>query len=301
MRCNQAVISAFMAHPEYRQYVSSGYLMETGGVEAARYAPPDAARSIVNLLADKLVSQQTKTGLWKHPSRGRKQHAVPLSYRTLAAIGKAGMLAEVGSVALPLRYDPFPPFAESNDRFGLLVRKLYGRALAEDASLARSLMRDIAARQESNGSWHDTVTGTALALESLLELGAQPDAPALIRGSEWLLGQYRESISQRGFVIPSLFCSAHSAAELDNAVQEIPEAIPVFACYGLLPLIPTGLALRTLLTAGFVGDPRVEAAYASLLKLAVLDPDSGGVTKGWCSHSCIQQLQDRAKATRTRS
>lgn len=297
MRCNQAVISAFLAHPEYRQHISTPYLLETGGVEAARYARPETARAIVNLLKDKLVSQQTRSGLWKHPSRGKKADAFPLSYRVLAAIQRAGMLKDIGSESLPLRYDPFSPFAESADRFGVLVRRIYGRENAEDADLAAELVRQVESSRQPDGSWQGTVTGTALAMESLLELGLAKDAAAILEGAEWILGQYREQVEQRGIRVDSLFSSANAGAELASAKQEIPEAIPVFACYGLLPLIPTGLALRTLLTAGYTEDARVAAAYASLLKIAVMD-EGGGVVKGWCSHSCIQRLQEEAKAER---
>jgi len=69
----------------------------------------------------------------------------------------------------------------------------------------------------------------------------------------------------------------------------------------LLPLIPTGLALRMLVATGHAGDPRVEAAFASLLALAGPVHDTDGALvhlEGWCAHKCVFLLEDIAKARR---
>lgn len=282
--------------------MTSAHLLGVGSIQAARYAPPEIARAIIQLCVDKLVEQQSKTGLWKPPSRGKKEHAPAVSYRVLAAVHRAEMLPEIGTDTLPLRYDPFPPFADSEDHLGVLVRRLFGRALPGDPALAVRLVDEITARQQADGSWAGTIVSTALAMEHLLELGLAPDFDAIARGAKWLLDQYRERVDQRGVSAQSLFRSAEPGAELASALQEIPETIPVFACYGLLPLIPTGLALRLLVAAGHVDDSRVSASYASLLKLACTTNNQDGGTvadiNGWCSHSCMQLLQSEAKARR---
>lgn len=305
MRCNQAIISAFVVHPQYRKYIASPHLLDLAGIEAARYAPPEMARAIIQLHVDKLVAQQSRTGLWKPRSGGRKEHAPAVSYRVLSAIRQADMLPEIGSDSLPFRYDPFPPLADREDHYGVLVRRMFGRALPGDTALARKLIEGISAKQEANGSWADTIMNTALAMEHLLELGLTPDAPAITQGTLWLLAQYRERIERRGVFAQDLFCSEDPNAEFVSAEQEIPETIPRFACYGLLSLIPTGLALRLLVTTGHADDPRVEASYISLLKLAGLTFNQDGTTLGsiggWCSHGCMALLENEAKARRKRA
>jgi hypothetical protein len=215
---------------------------------------------------------------------------------------QADMLPEIGADALPFRYDPFPAFADSKDRYGVLVRRMFDRALPGDAALASKLIEGISAKQEANGSWADTIVSTTLAMEHLLELGLTPDAPAITQGAQWLLAQYRERIERRGVFAQDLFCSDNPDAEFVSANQEIPDTVPRLACYGLLPLIPTGLALRLLVTTGYADDPRVEASYTSLLKLAglVFDQDGAalGEIGGWCSHGCMALLKNEAKARR---
>jgi hypothetical protein len=121
-----------------------------------------------------------------------------------------------------------------------------------------------------------------------------------MRGAQWLLDQYRESIEQRSVSAQSLFSSGDPVAELERAKREIPETIPVFACYGLLPLIPTGLALRVLIITGYADDPRVEASFNSLLRLGDQTCSGDGVSmagmKSWCSHSCMNLLQKKKRS-----
>lgn len=302
MRCNQAIMSAFLAHPKYREHITSSYLLHTAGVEAARFAPPETARAIIRLHTDDLVANQLKSGLWKQNSRGKKPHQYAVSVGILRAIERAGMLAEIGSERLLLRYDPYPPFSELEDRHGVLIRRMFGRSRPEDDALTDVLMRQIIDNQSSDGSWGGTIVETAYAIEHLLELGVSSDLPAIKRGADWLLAQYRDSVERQGIYAPSLFSSGDGGSELASAQQVIPEAIPVYACYGVLPLVPTGLALRTLVMTGHIDDPRVESSFASLRKLAVpegtVDRAGQSVIKGWCSHTCRDILLLEAKSQR---
>lgn len=271
-------------------------------MEAARFAPPEMARAIIKLNVDKLVAQQSSTGLWKPPSRGRKEHALAVSYRVLTANRQAEMLPEIGADTLPFRYDPFPPFINSENRYGMLVRRMFNRPLPGDAALTKKLIENISVKQEANGSWAGTVVSTTLAMEHLLELGLTSDVSTIMRRAHWLLDQYRENIERCGLFAQRLFSSANPRGELESALQEIPETIPVFACYGLLPLIPTGLALRLLSTTGYADDPHVEASFNSLIKLAGPTYSKDGLKigdiKGWCSHKCLAILQNEPKALR---
>ncbi len=299
MRCNQAIVSAFLAHPRYRDCITSCDLIYHACSEVARFASPETARAIIGLHTSDLVANQLRSGLWKQPSRGRAPHQYAVSVVILSAIERAGMLAEIGSEILPLRYDPYPPFSEREDRHGVLIRRQFGRSRHEDDALTNMLMRQITDGQASDGSWGGTIVETAYAIEHLLELGASPDLPAIKRGAEWLLAQYRDTVERQGIYAPSLFSSGDGGSELASAQQVIPEAIPVFACYGVLPLIPTGLALRVLVATGFADDARVIAAFESLRSMAIpIDNSAGSGIKHWCAHTCRDVMLDAKKAGR---
>ncbi|MHB1462924.1 MAG: hypothetical protein ACYC1M_16660 [Armatimonadota bacterium] len=299
MRCNQAIMSAFLAHPRYRSCITSSNLLHTAGTEAARFASPETARAIIRLHTSDLVANQLKSGLWKQNSRGKKPHQYAVSVGILCAIERAGMLTEIGSEILPLRYDPYRPFSELEDRHGVLVRRMFGRSRPEDSALARRLNHQITDNQASGGSWGGTIVETAYAIEHLLELGDAPDSSAIKRGTSWLLAQYRDTVERQGIYVPSLFSSGDGGSELASAQRVIPEAIPVFACYGVLPLIPTGLALRVLVATGYGEDERVIASFESLRTIAIpIDAEAGSGIKGWCSHTCRDLLLDAKKAGR---
>lgn len=133
-----------------------------------------------------------------------------------------------------------------------------------------------------------------------MELGLASDSALMTRAADWLLAQYRERVAKRKVFAESLFCAEFG--ELESALKEIPETIPVAACYGnALPLIPTGLALRMLVAAGRADDPRVEASFASLLKLSAPSYSHGKLVEiaGWCGHSCVFRLEEEVKARKT--
>ncbi len=300
MRCGEAVIAAFLSHPRYGQYPAILRLQEKLGWDIVRFLPPESARKALNRHKDRLVAQQAKTGLWKPPSRGRKEHSPAISCRVVQGIHRAGMLDEIGKPALPLRYDPFAPFAERKDAYGVLVRRIFQRPLPEDDVLADRLTRAILADQRKDGSWDGTVVSTSVAIERLMELDLASDSAEITRAADWLLAQYRERVVKRKVFAESLFCA--ESGELESALKEIPETIPVAACYGkALPLIPTGLALRMLVATGRADDPRVEVSFASLLKLSGPFYSHGKLVEiaGWCGHQCVFRLEEEAKTRKT--
>ncbi|MHB1458930.1 MAG: hypothetical protein ACYC0V_18620 [Armatimonadota bacterium] len=300
MRCNQAILSAFLVHPRYQHSPALTHLMlEKLGIENARYAQPGVARALVERHSETLVTQQARTGFWKPSSRGNKSHAPAISYYILSGIHQAGMLADIGTATLPLLHDPFIPFAQRDDVYGVLVRRLYKQPLPDDDMIVTRLCNELTSQQREDGSWAGTVVSTALLMIRLIELGLPIDAPAIARGAQWLLTQYRETFPRRKIIANSLFCSENCLAEFASAQRDIPESIPVGACYGHLPFIPTGLALHVLIVAGYADDPRSEASLASLMKLANPVYAEDGVTlhsiNGWCAHSCVFLLEEEMK------
>ena len=110
MRCNQAVLSAFLVHPRYQHSPALTQLvLEKLGFENACYAQPGVARALVERHREMLVTQQVRTGFWKPSSRGNKSHAPAVSYHIIRGIHQAGMLADIGTAILPLPFDPFIP------------------------------------------------------------------------------------------------------------------------------------------------------------------------------------------------
>jgi len=235
----------------------------------------------------------------------KRKYAERRSYGILRALKHAGMLERVASGKV-LKFDPLKPFVQSDDLYGYLVRRnVTGATLSTDAGLQSRLVRSITGEQKQNGSWSDTVTGTAMQLELLLDLGLSASSPPAKRGATWLLRQYQDSVRGHGggdrvvAHVNSMFTTASRGAECQSALTLVPEGDPKGGCFGSLPLIQTGLAIRALVRLGHADDPRVHQSCRSLLDIAVPNPTR------WCGIGCRHMLErkivEERKAKRLRS
>ena len=303
MRCTDAILSGFLSHPRYQNredFIQRGlrFVLEDklSSVAAenwafARYLPTDWARHALTQCLPDMIRKQQSTGLWK------RKFAEKISYGILQALKHAQMLPDLVARGV-LRYDPYKPFSESSDLYGLLVRRnIIGTMLPDDPSLQRQLVSQITAMQREDGSWGGTVARTALQIEALLDLGVHADEACIAKGAAWMLSQFRESVERWrpnaswGVSYRNVFTSEDCGAEFRSALDEMPEEDPKGGCFRGLPFIQTALALRVLVRLGFEEDKRVLSAYESLLDIR----QSGG---GWCATGCRRILEERVKAER---
>lgn len=300
MRCTDAVLSAFLSHPVYQtrqEIIKTGIEVAQKNWSFAYYLSPDSADYALRNCLNKIIKEQRPTGLWE------KKYGEKKAYFILRALKHAGMLPDLITNGI-LKYDPYKPFLENSDLYGFMVRKnIMGIMLPDDSDLQRQLISQITTMQEKDGSWNDSVVTTSFRIERLLELGLEPDDPALMKGANWIFSQFRESIERRrpkanwGVFIHNTFTNEDCGVEFRSALEEIPEGIPRNSCFSSLPLIQTGLALRVLSRLGFENDERVIKSYESLLDINV-PPKHEPELLGWCSHQCRFLLEDRVKAER---
>lgn len=300
MRCSDAVLSAFLSHPIYQtrqDIIETGIELTQKNWAFAYYLPLDSANYALNQCLKKIVKEQRPTGLWE------KKYGEKKAYAILRSLKHAQMLSDL-ITNNTIKYDPYKPFSESKDLYGFLVRKnIIGMMLPDDSDLQRQLISEITTTQEKDGSWNSTVVTTAFQIERLLELGIDSNDPIIMKATDWILSQYRETIERQrpkatwSVFMHSVFTNEDCGAEFRSALEEIPEGIPRNSCFSSLPLIQTGLALRVLVRLGFKDDERVIKSYESLLDVNI-PPKHNPELLGWCSHSCRFLLEDRVKAER---
>jgi hypothetical protein len=302
MRCTDAVLSAFLSHPVYKsrqEFIEAGIELAQKNWAFAYYLPQDSANYALNDYLKRIVKKQRPTGLWE------KKYGEKKAYAILRSLKHARMLPDL-IVSGVLKYDPYKPFSESKDLYGFLVRKnIMESILTDDPDLQRQLISEITNVQDKNGSWNNTVVTTSFRIERLLELGFEPDALAIMKGAEWILSQFRETIERRrpratwSVFMNNVFTNEDCGAEFHSALEDIPEGIPRNSCFSALPLIQTALALRVLVRLGFEDDERVAKSYQSLLDINV-PPKHNPRLPGWCAHQCRFLLEDRVKVERKR-
>ena len=238
MRCTDAVLSAFLSHPTYRtrqEIIETGIELTQKNWVFAYYLSPDSANYALNQCLKKIVKEQRPTGLWE------KKYGEKKAYAILRSLKHARMLPDLITNGV-LKYDPYKPFSESKDLYGFLVRKnIMENILPDDSDLQRQLISQFTTMQDKDGSWNNSVVTTSFRIERLLELGLKPDDPALMKGANWILSQFRESIERRrpkanwGVFIHNTFTNEDCGVEFRSALEEIPEGIPRNSCFSSLP------------------------------------------------------------------
>jgi hypothetical protein len=298
MRCSTAVIQALMIHPNYKQYdwimeeaikMAKLHFKNQWDVSFLLNLTVKKAYEIIDPEIPRLIKTQKSNGLWKTKDSRR------ISYGILKALKYSGHLTELLEERR-FRYDPFLSFQNENDYYGFVVRKnIMGIQISDDMILKEQLTSGIFSKQDINGSWNNTVISTSNHVETLLELGISIDDPRIQNGASWLFSMcsedvYRQSNNMGGYLVArSMFSSQHREAEFKSALAEKPEWNPVGLCYMHLPIIQTGIALKTLILLGFENDKRVISACDNVLELRQ-------TYGGWCDSNIRNGLLAQKKA-----
>ena len=291
LRCNEAVLSAMLTHPRYRDagdFARRGVEVVTrGDWSFAFHLPAEEAHDALAPALETIARKQQRSGMWF------RKNAEAHSWGILRALKHSGHLDEMIANGR-LRHDPFQGFAARNDAWGLLVRRnIMGRPADGDDALQARLVDKIISEQMPDGDWDGAVSATALRIERLLDLGMYRGNPPLDRAGKWILGQFRESVERRrpraswSIFIPDTF-TADCGAEFRAAQRLLPELTMARACFASIPILQTALAVRALVRLGRGDDKRVIRACESLLEMEVKPHEkSAGKVKlhpGWCAH-----------------
>ena len=273
IRCNDAVVMALASH---RLFGELAWVREMAREQAKRHLLKDGdAGSLLNCLPaeacelllpeiPRLIKTQKATGMW------RKHYARDGAYSLLKALQHAGLLQQV---VTQLRYDPYAPFRDAEDCYGIAVRnKLLQAPGGDEQAVQQRLLEDSAARQCTDGSWEHTVIATVYHLEVLAEAGLSATRN-FERGISYLFTCLQpevlreKSLYNHTPVARQMISSTDRSAEYRSALALKPDWLPNGECYCHLPIMQTGYALRLLNASGYAGDPRVMQACQNLVDL----------------------------------
>jgi hypothetical protein len=251
-------------------------LLDLSSADALELLSPEIPR---------FIKAQKSTGLW------RSKNTRAITYSLLKALAHTGLH---DTVVRQLRHDPYQPFREADDWYGIAVRcQLLQQPHLGEAIVKDRLRREIAGQQQSDGSWEHTVVATVHYLEILMEAGLS-NSQSFASGIDFLFASLQPDVVQQASaqtLAHQMFTSVDRRAEFRGAERYKPHWTPANACYCHLPMMQTGCALRLLNTAGYEEDPRVLQACQNLVGLY----DRFG---GWCASNIHHGLKAERKERR---
>ena len=232
-----------------RSYFDS--ILKSKSYYILRYLPPDISKELVESHIIEVLNKQRKTGLWKIKDAKR------ITYDIYAALKHMGILDEVLSNGL-IKYDTLSCIASNYDYYSLLIKKnIFGTLSEKDEEMITDYINDIYGKQESNGSWGNTVIETSIYLEKLTELGLTSGDEPVSLGCNYLFSNMNSVFpahhvgSPYGFHAQYMFSEKDRGREFEAAQKLKPEWIPRAVCFHHVGVIQNSIALITLLRLGF--------------------------------------------------
>ena len=262
MRCSTAVLQALMTHPKYNteEWIIDDYkemskrAVKSGAFSYLMALPENYAKDMLIPEIPRILKTQRKNGMWKVKDAER------ISYETLNALKHSEILADL---LTDFKYDPFLSFRDEMDYYGLIVRQNIMEELSQDDPAFREkLISDIMVLRKDNGSWNNTVISTSNNLNMLMDLGLSSDDSRIEQSVNWIFSMCLDDVKRHAKVLPDevvghhMFSNPDRSAEFQSAKEEKPEWNPVGLCYRHLPMIQTGIALKTLIRLGYENDER---------------------------------------------
>jgi len=228
-----------------------------------RSLPAKTASILLTPVLPQLAARQTQSGLW------RGKDGEKITYDILSALARAGIPGGAAGILSPLPY-----LRDRHGEYALLIKRTLGEPFTEEDSRAlAALTREILSAQAADGSFGETVTGTVIHLDRLLDLGLPGEDPAIQKGARFLLSQRQPSLqgmhtdAPYGLTAADVYTTQDRHAEFQAALTYKPEWIPRHVCFHTLAMIPNAVCLNLLLRLELEDDPGVTAALASLYAL----------------------------------
>lgn len=268
LRCNVAGLIPLMASGRYGDRAGEFYAKHEHEFEdivrhrsyylLRRLPKPVAAHLLSPALPD-LMAKRKKDGLWNKSER--------ITYDILSAIRHAG-------VGEPDERPLAKALAENEGFYALLLKKdILGALDDRDRAAIGDLVAREKGEQKADGSWEDTVVGTVVHMEALLDLGLDPGDETIRRGVEFLFSNLNGDLQgihtkeTYGLVGHDIFTTADRNAEFEAAQRLKPEWIPRNVCFRTLAMLPNAVCLMLLVRLGLENDERVARALDGVYEL----------------------------------
>jgi len=212
-----------------------------------------------------LLDKQNRQGTWKLKNGER------ITYDILAALQHLGKLPNLRT---ELKYDLLSNVREKGDLYSLLIKKdFFGVLVAQDEKRLEQYVSIIVISQEEDGSWHNTVIGTAIEISNLLMCGIDQEHPSITKGIGYLFDHL--NISWEGFHVGKpygfkahhVFCSDNRGEEFRIVSLLKPEWIPRQICFNHLAVLQNAFTLNLLIKLGFENDQHIEFALDNLFEI----------------------------------
>jgi len=224
-----------------------------------------------------LLSRQKRNGMWKVRDTER------ITYDIFSALKHIGVLDKTDSERSP-GYCPLDTLKEKYDFYSLLMKaNIFQQTDERDDHEIAVLIADIRSHQKENGSWDDTVTGTVVNVEDLLDLGVGQDDTSILHGVDFLFDNLNSELegihatAPYGLVACNMFTTRDRNSEFASAIKLKPEWIPRSACFRTLAIITNTVCLTLLVKLGMENDKRVALALDSVYQLYT---EYGGLCAG---------------------
>lgn len=289
IRCNVAVLAAFLAHPKYQSnkdlireaktYILGHYAKWAYAIHLTK----EEAFEVLSKCLPEIIKRQQSTGMWK------RKNADIYTYGILRALKHAGLLEQD-----IFHYDLYQSFRENSDLISVLVRK---NILNEINIDVEDVAAEIFSTQTKNGSWYNSLSATCFELQMLSELGTNIKIESVSTAIEWLFEQFHEKFEGNGrtwrFDFENIFLPDNYAAEQKGFQQVAPEHGKM-GCFSSLvsgpgsfirgnPAITTAMALYTLTLLGYGNDKRILDAYENLYNIRGFGDRNGEINEFvWC-------------------
>ena len=274
LRCTVAGLIPLMNSRQYAATADTLFRDNLAGFEAIirhksyyllRTLPVKTARTLLAPVMPGITAKQMKNGLW------RGKNGVQTTFDIISAFDHAGLM---DTSTVP--HSPLAAVRDEYDEYALLIKRLLQAEFTqEDSRALAALMREIVSTQQANGSFVDTVTGTVIHMNRLLDLGMPQDDPVIMRGADYLLAQRKPSLQgihtsgTYPLIVSDVFTTEDRTTEFQAALTYRPEWLPSHVCFRTMAIIPNAVCLILLLRLGLESAPGVSAALSSLYDLYV--------------------------------
>ena len=232
------------------------------GYYLLRKLPKPVAKKLLLPVLPDLLSKQRKTGLWSNSER--------ITYDILTAI----QTADVGDIGEILKQQHIAAIETSEGFYAVLIKKdIFGTLQERDRAAIGEMIAKEKGEQKENGSWEDTVVGTALHLETLLDLDVNPEDEAIRRGVAFLFANWNEALqgihtkNTYDLVGHAMFTTPDRRREFEAAERLKPEWLPREVCFRTLAVLPNAVCLILLIRLGLEEDERVVRALDNVYHL----------------------------------